>query len=190
MVFFTLFSGCGGTGPSRFYTLNSLNGMEAVLTVSPEKRISVLVNPVEIPDYLDRPQIVTRTGRNELTIAEFDRWTGSLREDIERVLIENLSILLSQSPVSVVSAKWGMPLHYRLAVNVTRFDVVPEGNVELKAQWTLVGKDRQQILVRESSIRESIEGKDYSARVSAMSRSIEKLSRNIAQEIQSVSLNR
>jgi uncharacterized lipoprotein YmbA len=83
-----------------------------------------------------------------------------------------------------------MPLHYRLAVNVTRFDVVPEGNVELKAQWTLVGKDRQQILVRESSIRESIEGKDYSARVSAMSRSIEKLSRNIAQEIQSVSLNR
>ena len=51
-------------------------------------------------------------------------------------------------------------------------------------------RDRQQILVRESSIRERIERKDYSSRVSAMSRSLGKLSQDIAEEIKSVSLKK
>ena len=186
-----LFSGCGSSKASRFYTLNTMETTQDVQKkVVAEQQVVIGLEQVEIPDYMDRPQIVTKDRGNELHISEFDRWAGPLREDVERVLLGNLSILLSEVPVSVISEKWGVPVHYRLVVNVTRFDVGAEGNVELKAQWTLVGKDRQQIIVRETSIRERIEGKDYSAKVSAMSRSVAKLSQDIAEEIKSVSLKR
>ncbi|MDA8239353.1 MAG: PqiC family protein [Nitrospiraceae bacterium] len=186
-----LLSGCASSKPSKFYALNTMKISQDVRrTAFSDKHISIGLGPVEIPDYLDRPQIVTRTGQNELLIAEFERWTGSLREDIERVLLENLSILVSQETISVVSTKGGMPFHYRLAVNVIRFDVMPEGDVELKAQWVVAGKEMQQILMRESDIREQIKGKDYSERVSAMSRALEKLSRDIGEGIKSVSVSR
>ena len=183
-----LVSGCAGSKPSRFYTLNAIETTQDVRKKVIEQQVVIGLDPVAIPGYLDRPQIVTLGNGNELHISEFDRWAGPLRENVERVLIENLSALLSGEPVSVVSEKWGLPFHYRLAVNMTRLDVVRDGNVELKAQWTLAGADRQQILVRESGIRERVEGKDYSSRVSAMSRALGKLSQDIAEEIKSVSL--
>lgn len=186
-----LFSGCASSKPSRFYALSSMETTQDVRKkVVAEQQVVIGLDLVAIPGYLDRPQIVTIDNRNELHISEFDRWAGPLRENVERVLLENLSILLSGEPVSVISERRGIPLHYRLVVNVTRLDAVREGNVELRAQWTLVGDDRQQILVRESSVREHIEGKDCSARVSAMSRSLGKLSQDIAEEIKSVSLKK
>jgi len=184
-----VFSGCGSSKASRFYTLNTMESTQAVQkNVTAEQQIVIGLDPVEIPDYLDRPQIVTRYSGNELHISEFDRWAGPLREDMQRVLLENLSVLLSGEPVAVISETWGVPLDYRLAVNITRFDVAAEEDVELKAQWTLVGKDKQEIIVRESSMRERIEDKGYSAVVSAMSRSLGKLSQDIAEEIKSVLL--
>lgn len=186
-----LVSGCAGSKPSRFYTLNAMENTQDVRkNVVAEEQVFIGLDPVAIPGYLDRPQIVTIDKGNELHISEFDRWAGPLRENIERVLLENLSILLSGETVSVISEKRGIQFHYRLDVNVTRFDAVREGNVELKAQWSLVGEDRQQILVRESSVREPIGGKDCSERVSAMSRSLVKLSQDIAEEIKSASLKK
>jgi uncharacterized lipoprotein YmbA len=186
-----LISGCAGSKPSRFYTLNAIETTQDVKNrVVVEEQIVIGLGPVEIPAYLDRPQIVTINNSNELHISEFDRWAGPLREDVGRVLLENLSVLLSDEPVSVISERLGVPLHYRLAVNVTRFDVGTGGDVELKAQWSLVEKDSQQMLVRESGIRELIGGNGYGARVSAMSRAIGKLSREIADEIKTLSLKR
>ena len=189
ILFLCLFSGCASSKPSRFYALNAIEAMQDLQKkVVAEQQVVIGLDTAEIPDYLDRPQIVIKNNRNELHISEFDRWAGPLRDDVGRVLLENLSALLSDTPVAVISETWGVPLDYRLAVNITRFDVAAEEDVELKAQWTLVGKDKQEIIVRESSIRERIEGKGYSAVVSAMSRSLGKLSQDIAEEIKSVLL--
>lgn len=186
-----VFSGCAGSKPSRFYALSAIEKAQNLQKkAAAERQVVIGLDPVEIPDYLDRPQIVTANSRNELHISEFDRWAGPVREEVGRVLLENLSALLSDTPVAVISETWGVPLDYRLAVNITRFDVAAEEEVGLKAQWTLVGKDRQEIIVRESSILERIEGKGYSAVVSAMSRSLGKLSQDIAEEIKSVSLKK
>jgi uncharacterized lipoprotein YmbA len=62
-------------------------------------QVSVSIAPVEVPDYLDRLQIVTRDGNNGLKLAEFDRWGGSLGENIATVLVENLSLLLGSDRV-------------------------------------------------------------------------------------------
>lgn len=58
------------------------------------KEETIGVGPVSIPDSLDRSQIATLSGGNEVIIAEFDRWSGSCRDEIARVMTENLSALL------------------------------------------------------------------------------------------------
>jgi hypothetical protein len=185
----SILSGCASTEPSRFYALNSLKAQDiAQKTISSDRGISIALSPVNIPDYLDRPQIVSRTSQNELFIDEFNRWAGSLSEDITRVLAENLSILLPQEHMSVLSWERTAPLDYRIVVDVTRFDVMPDDNVLLKTQWIIFGKDGKNVLaMRESNFNEHVDGKDYSARVAAMSRALAGLSRDIADEIKSIS---
>ncbi|MFW6242141.1 MAG: PqiC family protein, partial [Thermodesulfobacteriota bacterium] len=62
---------CGRSLPTRFYLLTpQKTGPGAAPTAGP----SVGVGPVELPDYLDRPQILTRAGEHEIHFAEFDQW--------------------------------------------------------------------------------------------------------------------
>ena len=182
LVFLLFLTGCGTTKSSRFYTLNSLKTQDtAQKTTSSDRDLSIGIGPVSIPDYLERPQIVSRTSQNELYIDEFNRWAGSLENDIARVLSGNLSTLLSEEHVSVLTSMPAAAVEYRIMLNVTRFDIMPDNTFLLKTQWRILGKDEKKLLMRESYLSEQIDGKDYGARVAAMSRAIEMLSRDIAE---------
>ena len=80
-----LLNGCASTGPTRFYLLSPIGGDHA--GGCPDGRtLSLGVGPIEVPRYLDRPQIMTRTGPNEMALAEFDLWAEPLKEGIPRIL--------------------------------------------------------------------------------------------------------
>jgi uncharacterized lipoprotein YmbA len=177
-------TGCGTTPSSRFYTLQPLQQGERQQSIAIEDKTIIGVGPVIIPDYIDRTQIVTRTNEDKLARAEFDRWAGSLRDDILRVLVENLSILLSHDRFLTVSWEHFFPMTYRVAVEITRFDVIPGKHVILSARWALYSKkDKTIILSRETDLNEPLEEKSYAAVVGAMSQTLAHLSRDIAEEI-------
>lgn len=186
-LFFLLMaiSGCGSTPPSKFYTLHSLGDLGTKQqSTAAVPGISVGIRPIEIPDYLDRTQIVTRDGLNELKIAEFERWSGSLRENINMILAENISILLASD--RILSYPWdpAVKIDYWIAVNVIRLEGVPGDHVSLKAQWTISNsKEDKETVIRISDLREKISENSYEAMVAAMSRTFESLSREIASEI-------
>ncbi len=175
-------SGCGSTKPAKFYALSPTEGAVAGKGAPLEDRIiTVRLDPVDIPDYLDRPQIVSRSGQNELVVSEYNRWAGSLRDDITRALMNDLTVLLSREGVQVSIIRPAMPVDYRLRVDVVRFDIMPGGNVILRAQWILTGKDGAvAIPLRTSVVEEKIDGTGYAAKVAAMSRALEGLSREMA----------
>jgi uncharacterized protein len=185
MLLFVIY-GCAGSEPSRFYTLDVSDNPGAVRSSSPDKLL-IAIGPVEIPDYLDRPQIVSRTSENEITFSEFERWAGSLKDDIARVLSENLTVLLSRNHASVSPWQWGNPGDYRVAVEIRRFDIMPEGDVLINARWTIFSKDGiRMLLMRESIASEPATAQTYRAKVSSMSRALERLSREIAEGIEAV----
>lgn len=184
-----LLGGCGSTKSSRFYTLNPVTTTNPGLSVQPTPPStapsSVAILPVEIPDYLDRPQIVTRNPNNGLEVAEFDRWAGDLQRDIARVLAETMSARLPENSVFVMTGSRAIPADYRVVVHVTRFDPTPGDAVVLKAVWTVLGKDGRRILARgESNLSEPIQGRDYDATVAAMSRTVDRLGMEIAGAMQ------
>jgi uncharacterized lipoprotein YmbA len=149
-----------------------------------ENPLSVSIAPVEIPDYLDRPQIVTRDGRNELKLAEFDRWGGALRDNIAAVLAENLALLLDSDRVYVYPRTRAEKADYEVAMRVLRLDCAPGDKVLLKAQWVVTtGQEKKEIATHISTFTESLNDSRYDTLVAAISQTLALISREIAQEI-------
>jgi uncharacterized lipoprotein YmbA len=188
-VCFVFLAGCASTAPSKFYTLTPMKAADGpASSVMFEGGSLLAVGPVRLPDYLDRPQIMTRSEGNEIRMHETDRWAGSLEGDVSRVLIENLSVLLAGKKVTVVqwtSAMQSMaPFRNRLGVDVLRFEGSVGGGVVLKARYALFGPDgRKVISAGESIVREPVGGTDYGALTAAMSRALAAFSREVAAAI-------
>ena len=80
--------------PAQYYTLSSMQRTESAPRI--QSRFTVSVGPVIVPDSLKRPQIAIRTNDNQVSFSEFHKWAGLLKDDIKRILAENISILLSE----------------------------------------------------------------------------------------------
>jgi uncharacterized protein len=181
-----LLFGCAGSPPARYYTLHPLQG-PGEFTERKESSGSrvILVGPIRFPDYLNRPEVVTRTVQNRIHFSEFNLWAGSLPEDFANALIDSLSALLAKESV-ILLANRTRPgvVDYQLMMEVLHFEGPLGGNVSLVARWTIVKvKDKEWLFVQSSHISEP-SGPGYEAFVEAQSRALERLSREIAEAIQ------
>jgi uncharacterized protein len=138
------------------------------------------VGPVTVPPYLDRPQIVTRTSRAKLVLAELDQWAAPLPDTIARVLAENLSLLLPTE--RVVLHPWPRTIDpdYQVTVEVLQFDQGPGNQVVLVARWSLMDRDAKELALRTSRLSQAVGGTDYEATVTAMGRTLEALAQDMA----------
>lgn len=180
-----LSAGCGSTAPSRFFTLTALKAPDStVSTVTMGQEAIVALGPIQIPDYLYRPQIMTRSQANELRMAETERWAGSLEDDVARVLVENLTILLAEERVKVM--RWSQSVlaefspKSRVSVEVLQFEGALGGIVVLRASSTFYDGEGRVVAVRDTTVREPVSGRDYEALAGAMSRALADLSREVA----------
>jgi hypothetical protein len=180
--------GCGASKTPQYYTLSSMAAPGGAGQMSTNGRDLVIgVGSVEFPEYLGRPQIVTRVGENELEMAEFYRWAEPLRKNFSRTLAENLSVLLGTEEVVVLPWSRSIHLDHHLVMSVIRFEGRPGGKVELISRWGfLVGEDKTLMDVQKSSISEPTDGSTYEALVAAHSRALLELSREIADAISAI----
>jgi len=92
-VFFCGLLGAWGSSPTAsFYTLTVDMTLTPMTSTMP---VHVVVNPVTIPDVVDRPLIVTRMGNNQVVLDEFARWGEPLKGDIARTIAGDLATLLA-----------------------------------------------------------------------------------------------
>lgn len=187
--------GCASTKPTRFYVLSSLPRSESNQADLAKRGVAIGIRPVELPKYLDRPQIVTRVNRNQLDIAEFDQWAEPLKNNFGNVIAENLSTLVPTNRIAVFPWNKSTPIDYQLTVEVSRFEAGASGDSQLAARWSILGKNGKKVILhRKSKFSEPVaggseagDGHDYKATVSAMNRALESLSREIAEAIKGLS---
>ncbi|MDJ0780732.1 MAG: PqiC family protein [Desulfosarcinaceae bacterium] len=140
-------AGCVNLGASaspatRFYVLESAVAASPPPPVADAAEIVTIgVQSVEIPAYLDRPQLVTRVTGNTLQINEFDRWAEPLGEAIGRVIAENLHALTEALPGYRLASSPARNAALRLTVKVLRFEADEAGRVTLKAAWRVSAAD-------------------------------------------------
>ena len=123
--------------------------------------ISVGIGPVVFPQFLDRPQLVTRDGTNRLDVDEYNRWGGAVQDDFLRVWGENLAHLLGTSRIVVFPSETRMPIDFRVTAEVVSFEGTPNREALLKVRWAVMDS----YLERALAVREDV----YRCPVSAAS---------------------
>ena len=183
-----LFNGCrGGVPQTEFYTLSSIaNNSEDAKTVFTGQPVSIGIGPVIIPEVLNRPQIVSRTGPNKLRIDEFHRWAGRLDRDFARVMAENISVLLPTEQVVVFPWDADFDPKYQITFDIQQFEGYQDQDVVLEVFWKIINPQKKEILRFERSvIREPLVAEGYDTLIATKSQAIEKLSKLIVYEIRS-----
>ncbi|MEN6320739.1 MAG: PqiC family protein [Syntrophaceae bacterium] len=175
----TLIAGCASSSPTRFYTLSST----LAPAVTPQANYSISVGPVLVPPVVDRPQIVVRTGPNKVFIDEFDRWASPLKEDIARVIVENLVSMLGTAQITLFPQSTAAGASYRVIIEILRFDSEPGKAATLDALWTVSSAKDGRSHRGRTTLNEATHSGDYAALVAAHSRALGQLSGDVARII-------
>ena len=191
IIFSGIMCGCiGGTSQKSVYYV--FNPVKAPLTAdSPMASKGLGVGPINLPEFLDGSQIVTRQGENLLNINEFHRWADSLKAQITVTLVDNLSALLNTP--NVVVLPWERPFipEYQLYIDFRRFEGKTAGSITLEAVWSIVDTNNsKRLLTKKTSLVESTQGEGFKAYVTAMNLALEKLSQEIADGVVGVLPNK
>jgi len=170
--------GCGHSAPSRFYTLDSTAHPEG----TPAADYTVAVGPVSIPAAVDRSQFVVQEAPNRAAIDEFNRWAAPLDESIARVVAGDLSALLG-TPRVVRAPLANFDPAYRVALDIQRFESVPDESALIEAVWTVHRSADGETRSGRTVAREPVQGKGFDALAAAHSRALAKISTDIAEAI-------
>ncbi len=174
-------SGCGRSPAVKFYTLAAM-APEAGSPVAASR--SVAVGPVTLPDLVDRPQLVIRVDANRVDILETHRWAEPLKDEIPRLLAENLARLLRPARVSTYGQSASHDAEYRVLVDIQRFESVPGDGVTIEALWSVTRAAAGAVPRKgHSLVHEPAAGTGYEALVSAHGRALAAVSRDIAQAL-------
>jgi hypothetical protein len=173
---------CGSMQPpARLYVLNPIPG--AVAAAAPEAGSSgrmIGIAPTSVPEYLERPEIVVRSGVNELTPLASDRWAERLSVNISRVLTLDLGALLPKDTVSLIPTAFGQPLDYEVRLVLTAFELDESGDAVLVGHWAIADAHSETVLETGNlALHERASRGDLEAEVAAMNRNLAAASRAI-----------
>ena len=183
-------AGCGAFSPrpdpSRFFTLSSL---PQVAQASPKnstgsEKMFLGIGPVKFPGYLDRQEIVVRSGQNRFEVSEIDLWAEPLQENFSRVLSENLGLLLNTDLIIIYPWSPANRPRYHIEIEVLRLEADSERNGQLFARWSVLdGADKKVAVVKESRVTRNAQEKSTDGSVAALSEAVGDLSREIANAV-------
>jgi hypothetical protein len=195
MICWLALAGClgGPSAPVNFYMLSPLSASQGGMSAdAPEDRIRIGLANVVVAEYLNRSEIVVNLDNTVYRLAEFNRWAEPLSDNLTRVLAENLANLLRSNAIDVfLSSDSSIPIDYQLEVDVLRLDGNFGDRATLVAQWALLAAEENDlILMRRAEYREPAVDDTYKGLVLAKSRTIEKLSHDVAAAVKKVLANR
>lgn len=177
---FCLVTACfGGYSPdSKFYNLQPVAHGDEIS----DKVLSIGINDVNLPDYLDKPQIVIfEEGTPQMGISELNRWGEPLASMLQRVIAADMSVYLPQSEVK---SRTLLMEHfdYIVDVQVVRFDMIWNDKAVLEAWWYISNSQGKIVYKKKVLLSEKI-GRSFSGFADAESRLLNQMSKEIALKI-------
>jgi uncharacterized protein len=179
-----LLAACASSPPPRYYTLAPV----AVDTPKVTTSYRVAVGPVTLPELVDRPHLVLRTGANQVLIAEQHRWAEPLRHELSRVIAANLARELG-AWVGDAREAASQDADYRVTIDVRRFDSTLGEGITIEALWVIRGNGGAAPYRGHSFVREPAGG-GYDGLVAAHDRALAAMSQEIANALQAYAAQR
>jgi len=169
------------TDPTRYFSLESRTAPGGV-----GHGIGVLVGPLELPEYLNRPQLVIRGQGSQLQLAPYDRWAEPLADSIVRRVAGELRVRLDRQEVIVFPSVGLQVSRWQVVGKLARFETNLAGDAELQVTWGIEDTDEQFAHGPVFGVyREDVPaGADSAARVEAMARLLDQFAGDIAAALQ------
>lgn len=172
-----LLSGCllGTSQNPSFYTMTAIPGA----AVSDSYNASVGVNRIQLPKYMERPQIVTQNNKSaQVNVSEFNRWVENPSVLATRALTADLSTLLPAAQIAQSNLKAGKS-DQTVTVEIVQLNAVLGKQVEVTAWCTI--KDKAGTVLSRQKIEHIVSvGKSYDELAQAYSQMLADVSRDIA----------
>jgi hypothetical protein len=180
-----LLAGCVGISPpAKFYVLDAGPPPSGSKPLGVRPGLSIGLGPIDLPELVVRPEILTRPDGYSVQLSEFHRWAGELRPNMARVMARELMRRLNTERLALYPWPGSKELDYQVRVEVFRFDGRLGAPAVLEGTWTLVdGAGRQELLTQAFSLTETTTGPEYGDLVGTLSRLTVRLADLIAQGI-------
>ena len=164
---------CASSPPATYFTLDD---DKTISTARSSEGVGVAII-VNLPDLIDRPQLVVRTAGHQVKLSEQHRWAEPLRNQIRRAIARDLDEALDSRDALV---------DVKVTIDIQRLEVVAGQRVDLVASWHVRPRKSPAFLGR-SSLSEEIaagtQANDYSSMVAAHRRVLRRLSVSLAADI-------
>lgn len=172
-----LLGGCvfGTSRNAKFYTQSAIS----TETISTDFTSSVGVNRLQLPKYIDRPQMVTHSkDSSQVNISEYNRWVESPSVLATRTLTENLNILFPAALIKTNQLK-GEKFDRTVTVEISKISAVLGDKAELDA-WYMV-KNKAGDIVTQQKFTSTVQiGKTYDDLAQGYNQLLAQLSQEIA----------
>jgi uncharacterized lipoprotein YmbA len=197
----TVVSACSSP-KTTYYTLSA---QPVTATTPMTHKTRIMVGPVTVPSLVDTPQLVVKNTNNQVAVYEYQRWAGSLKSDIERVVATDLSRDLSTPNVWSYTQSPFAHFDYQVMIDVQNIDSKLGDSVSLDVLWTIkptTAKASHPVAATKKPahsnadaiatpasytgravINEPVSGSGFDALVAAQSRAFDRLSADIAKSI-------
>jgi uncharacterized lipoprotein YmbA len=157
-------AGCLNLGPGterfpRLYVLSAMATDADRVSMNWQGSRDTGVGPLTFPGYLNRPQIVTRSGENEVLTAPLANWAEPLDQNVMRVLVDNIATLAGTDAVYRYPWRAGYAPRFQLQLSIDRFEAVRSGDAMLIVRWEWLGRDGAPLMARQrTQLRETVPG--------------------------------
>lgn len=170
---------------SRFFILAPISNSD---TPAPDtSQLSIGIGPIDFPDYLKRPQVVTLVEPNRIDLSQDRRWGEPLDKDFARIFSENMSQLLGTQRIEKYPWSRKVEIDYQIELDIIQFETMASGQSKLKTRWIVRdGKDGKELYASETDSSSPVDKTEAGA-AAALSKDLGTLSRDIATRITALS---
>jgi uncharacterized lipoprotein YmbA len=169
---------------SKFYVLTPQSSAAQISEASAGAGMSIGLGPVTIPDYLNRPEIVTRIGPNELRLSHDNRWAEPLNVGFSHVLEQDLATRLGSAQIHRFPWYSSSGINYQVKVAVHHFESDASGRSQLVAHWTVInGRNHEVLDSADTRLVQTSAPGDTAASVAALSHLLGEFSDRIATQL-------
>ena len=179
--------------PTRFYVLESVEGLELDIQKKDLDKIVVTVADIRLPGYFDSQKILIFVGSNEIKYAIFRLWAEPLDRRITEILAENLVQRTKISSTYAIPTRSLIKSNIELRLDIEDFSLKPNNRVELIARWRFTGRNAVPLYAsNNTSIQLPLQISAnpyvdyYTSIVSTMSSAIGRLADTIAQDLENI----
>ncbi len=172
-------SACCWRSPNASFYMMDSQGLSKIS----DKQLSISVQTVNVPDLLDRPQLVVyNTNNQKVSMLEFSRWGEALPAVLQNTVTNDLIAYLPKSYIK--SARYDTEtLPYNVKIEINKIEAYRDDKVKLSVWWNISNVDGTILKRRQTAYETPVQGESIAELVKAENNAVHQLSQDIAQTL-------